>query len=250
MVGTADEGHPLASVVQQVLRSHLGRVFAIGHDGREHVSQAYAVEQDDRHVDVGQCRPVAEVGCLLRQAGDDAFDTHVDQILDVLLFVFVRLVRGSDDDEVSVGNGHILDAAQDGGKEMGDNVRHDDSDDAWSIFAQADGEGVGAVVQLLCQLLGAGAQVGTYLGAVLQRPRHGRHRHAEFACQVFQGDMFRVCHRCVVGILFSCKENTFRLKSQRNRQFFLRKPLRAFLRTYVREGERIAPIFACIEINI
>ena len=52
VVGPADEGHAVAARVQQVLGGCLGRLRSVGHNGREAVGQAYAVEEDEGHVDV------------------------------------------------------------------------------------------------------------------------------------------------------------------------------------------------------
>ena len=137
---------------------------------------------------------MAVVRRLLREAGDDALHAHVHQVFDVAFLVFVGLVRGGDDDEVTVVHRRILDTAQDGGEEVGHNVGHDDADDAWCVFSQAHGEGIGAVVHLLRQPFGSFAQVAADVGAVLQGPRHGGDGYAQHFGKVFQRSMFGVFH--------------------------------------------------------
>lgn len=194
MVGSADEGYTAAACVQQVLGGCLGRLRSVGYDGGETIAQTDTVEEDEGHVDFRQGSPMAVVRRFLREAGDDALHAHVHQVLDVALLVFVGLVRGGDDDEVTVGHGHILDAAQDGGEEVGHDVGYNHSDDAWCVFSQTHSEGIGAVVHLLRQPFGPFAQVAADVGAVFQRPRHGGNGHAQHLGQVFQGGMFGVLH--------------------------------------------------------
>ena len=56
------------------------------------VSSANTVEQDKWHINVFQGGDVGEIGCFLRQTGDDTFHAHIDQILNISFFVLVRLM--------------------------------------------------------------------------------------------------------------------------------------------------------------
>ena len=229
VVGTPDEGYPPAPVVQQMPSGPPCRHLTVGHHRGEDLGQAYTIEEHDGHVDVGQGCEMPEVGSLLRQAGDDALHTHAGQVLQVALLVFEGLVRCGDDDKIAVCHGHILYAAQYGGKEVGDDVRNYHPDDACGIVAQAHGKGIGTIVHLLGQLLGLGAQFGAYLRAVLQGSGYRGDGHSQHSGEVLQRCMLLLFHCCCGAILpvSYCKERHFQANLHTSWGKKPRKPLRS-----------------------
>ena len=158
MIGSSDKSYPLTSIIQEMLCSHLCGLYSVCYHRRKLVGQANTVEQDKWHINVFQGGDVGEIGCFLRQTGDDTFYAHIDQILNISFFVLVRLMWGRDNHKIPVGNSHILYSIQNRCKEMSDNIRNDHSDDTWRIFPQAHGKRVGAVVHFFSQCLCFGAK--------------------------------------------------------------------------------------------
>ena len=173
MVRASYEGDATASLSDEVLGSLLRGDISVARDAGEQFGQTGACEEHQRDAHLVDALEVFVVGSILRQAGDDTSHMQVDEVVDGRLFLLVALVRVAADDGVAILPCPLLDAVEHAGKVVGHQVGHHNAYHPWCFLPQAAREGVGAVVQLLGQLLDTLFHLVAHLVRIAQGSRYG-----------------------------------------------------------------------------
>ena len=135
------------------------------------------------------------VGGILRQTGDDALDMQTDEVVDGTDLCFGILMRIGTDDRIALLACLILDAVEDGGIVMRDQIRHHHTYHPRGLLTETLRKGIRTVIQAFGQFLDLCLHVLSYLRTTAQGTADGSDADTQFLSQIFQRcAMFICCH--------------------------------------------------------
>jgi hypothetical protein len=194
-----DMGDAAAALGGEVGRGFVAGTGVVDDDAGAVVEFFYAVEEHDGDAFFYEGVEVFEVGGVEGEAGDEAVDAFVEEVVGVGSFLAIGFGGVADDEIVPCFGGYFFDAGEDGTDELAFEFVDDDADGVGFLHPQVGGEAVRAVAHFARGVHDALARLYIYGGMVFQAAADGCGGEAQGFGDVIYGDVLFSCHVLMVG---------------------------------------------------
>ena len=186
MVWSTHKGNSLATMIYKMLGRLLSRYISICNHIRKVILQTRTRKENKGYTHILHLYEVREIGCLLRQTGDDALYMHIYKTVDYQFLIMFRLVRITTEYRIALRPCVILYTIEHRRIIVGYEVGQYHTNNTWCLFAKTLCERIGTIVKFLCQLLYLISHILSNFMAISQCSGYGCNADTKFTGKVFQ----------------------------------------------------------------